>query len=77
MNHEMQVPEGDYTIPLGQAEVMRPGTDVTLVGWGGQLRVLEKVGPIRHCCLWEKAISQGSISSFFPRIHPDHAIIEE
>ncbi len=38
-----QVPEEDYTIPLGQAEVMRPGTDVTVVGWGGQLRVLEKV----------------------------------
>lgn len=41
----LQVPEGDYTIPLGQAEVMRAGSDVTLVGWGGQLKVLEKVGP--------------------------------
>lgn len=38
------MPEGDYTIPLGKAEVMRRGTDVTVVGWGGQLRVLEKVG---------------------------------
>jgi 2-oxoisovalerate dehydrogenase E1 component beta subunit len=38
------VPEGDYTLPLGKAEVMRRGTDVTVVGWGGQLRVLEKVG---------------------------------
>jgi len=39
----LQVPEDDYTIPLGQAEVLRQGSDVTVVGWGGQLRVLEKV----------------------------------
>ena len=37
-----EVPEGDYMIPLSQADVMRKGTDITLVGWGGQLRVLEK-----------------------------------
>lgn len=34
------VPEGDYTIPLGVADVMREGTDVTLVGWGANLRVM-------------------------------------
>lgn len=34
------VPEGDYTIPLGKAEVVRPGKDVTLVGWGAQTHVL-------------------------------------
>jgi 2-oxoisovalerate dehydrogenase E1 component beta subunit len=37
-----QVPEGDYELPLSKAEVMVPGTDVTVVGWGGQLRVLEE-----------------------------------
>jgi len=31
----------DYEIALGQAEVIRQGSDVTVVGWGGQLRVLE------------------------------------
>lgn len=36
------VPEGYYEIPLETASVMRAGTDVTVVGWGGQLRVLEK-----------------------------------
>jgi len=36
-----EVPVGDYELPLGQAEVMREGSDVTVVGWGGQLRVLE------------------------------------
>ena len=35
------VPTGDYEVPLGQAEVLREGSDVTVVGWGGQLRVLE------------------------------------
>lgn len=36
------VPQGDYELPLGQAEVMRTGSDVTIVGWGGHLRVLEE-----------------------------------
>jgi 2-oxoisovalerate dehydrogenase E1 component beta subunit len=36
------VPVGDYELPLGQAEVMRQGSDVTVVGWGGHLRVLEE-----------------------------------
>jgi pyruvate/2-oxoglutarate/acetoin dehydrogenase E1 component len=29
-----EVPEGDYEIPLGQAKIVREGTDVTLVGMG-------------------------------------------
>jgi len=37
-----EVPEGDYMVPLEQADVMRHGSDVTVVGWGGQLRVLEQ-----------------------------------
>lgn len=36
------VPEGDYTIPLGVADVMKEGTDVTLIGWGGNLRVMQQ-----------------------------------
>jgi 2-oxoisovalerate dehydrogenase E1 component beta subunit len=36
------VPEGDFTIPLGTAEVVRKGTDVTLVAWGAQTNVLLK-----------------------------------
>eukprot|EP00747_Dinoflagellata_sp_TGD_P168763 gnl/TRDRNA2_/TRDRNA2_195925_c0_seq1.p1 gnl/TRDRNA2_/TRDRNA2_195925_c0~~gnl/TRDRNA2_/TRDRNA2_195925_c0_seq1.p1 ORF type:complete len:790 (-),score=115.86 gnl/TRDRNA2_/TRDRNA2_195925_c0_seq1:103-2472(-) len=35
------VPEGDYELPLGQAEVVRKGTDITLVGWGSQIGRLE------------------------------------
>ena len=37
-----QVPLGDYTIPLGVGCLVRKGTDVTLVGWGGQMLVLAK-----------------------------------
>jgi 2-oxoisovalerate dehydrogenase E1 component beta subunit len=36
-----EVPIGDFEIPLGQADIMREGKHVTLVGWGAQLRVLE------------------------------------
>ena len=32
-----EVPEGEYTIPLGQARVVQEGTDVTLVSYGALL----------------------------------------
>nr|CAD2142852.1 unnamed protein product [Meloidogyne enterolobii] len=34
------VPVGKYILPLGKAEIVREGKDVTLVGWGTQLHVL-------------------------------------
>eukprot|EP00899_Mesostigma_viride_P020778 jgi/Mesvir1/28701/Mv19672-RA.1 len=37
-----EVPEGDYTIPLSKAEVLREGSDVTLVAYGAQMAVLER-----------------------------------
>ncbi|KAJ1503636.1 hypothetical protein HMI54_005193 [Coelomomyces lativittatus] len=36
------VPEGDFDLPLGKAEILISGTDVTVVGWGCQIYVLEK-----------------------------------
>ena len=33
-----EVPEGEYTIPLGIARVVRKGTDATLIGWGAMVR---------------------------------------
>ncbi|KAJ3186740.1 hypothetical protein HDU85_007560 [Gaertneriomyces sp. JEL0708] len=36
-----QVPVGDYTLPLGKAEILKEGKDMTVVGWGSQLYVLE------------------------------------
>jgi 2-oxoisovalerate dehydrogenase E1 component beta subunit len=32
-----EVPEGDYTVPLGRAAVVREGRDVTLLAWGAML----------------------------------------
>jgi len=37
-----QVPLADYTLPLGKAEVLTEGKDVTIVGWGSQIYVLEQ-----------------------------------
>lgn len=34
-----EVPEGEYTIPLGIADIKRPGTDVTLVAWSKMVAV--------------------------------------
>ncbi|CAA2972061.1 2-oxoisovalerate dehydrogenase subunit beta 1, mitochondrial-like isoform X1 [Olea europaea var. sylvestris] len=37
-----EVPENDYMLPLSEAEVIREGSDITLVGWGAQLSVMEQ-----------------------------------
>eukprot|EP01116_Phalansterium_solitarium_P022261 TRINITY_DN728_c0_g1_i1.p1 TRINITY_DN728_c0_g1~~TRINITY_DN728_c0_g1_i1.p1 ORF type:complete len:377 (-),score=140.50 TRINITY_DN728_c0_g1_i1:218-1348(-) len=36
------VPVSDYTIPLGVAEVVKPGDDITVVGWGAHMLVLQE-----------------------------------
>jgi pyruvate dehydrogenase E1 component beta subunit len=33
------VPEDDYVIPLGQADIKRPGEDVTVVTWGRMVHI--------------------------------------
>ncbi|KAK9505702.1 hypothetical protein O3M35_009693 [Rhynocoris fuscipes] len=43
---EDEVPIGEYTIPLGQAEVVIPGKDITLIAWGTQVHVLSEVAKI-------------------------------
>lgn len=35
------VPVGDFEIPLGKARTVIEGKDITIVGWGAQLHVLE------------------------------------
>lgn len=37
-----EVPEEDYQLPLGKAEVVKAGADITLLGWGAQMETIEK-----------------------------------
>lgn len=37
-----QVPTQDYTLPLSKAEILTPGNDITVIGWGSQIYVLEQ-----------------------------------
>jgi pyruvate dehydrogenase E1 component beta subunit len=37
----MDVPTGHYTVPLGKARVLREGTDVTLIAYGGMIQPCE------------------------------------
>jgi pyruvate dehydrogenase E1 component subunit beta len=37
-----EVPEGDYTVPLGEARVVREGKGMTLVAWGAMLHEAEQ-----------------------------------
>ena len=37
-----EVPEGDYTVPLGKARVVRQGTDVSLVAFGRTVQTAEQ-----------------------------------
>ena len=32
------MPDGEYTVPIGQAKVIREGSDVTVISWGAMLR---------------------------------------
>lgn len=43
-----EVPVNDYTLPLSTAEVVREGTDVTMIGWGTVVHVLLEVAQMAH-----------------------------
>lgn len=38
-----EVPVGDFEVPLGEARVVREGSDVTLVAWGAMVPLCEEV----------------------------------
>ncbi|MGC8118901.1 alpha-ketoacid dehydrogenase subunit beta [Marinobacter sp. VGCF2001] len=37
-----EVPDEDYRLPLGEAEIIKEGTDVTVLGWGAQMEVIDQ-----------------------------------
>lgn len=39
---KQEVPEEDYTIPIGKAKVLKSGNDLTVVSWGAMVRDVEK-----------------------------------
>jgi 2-oxoisovalerate dehydrogenase E1 component beta subunit len=41
-----EVPEEDYELPLGKAEVVQQGTDITLLAWGAQVEIVEKAAAL-------------------------------
>ena len=38
-----EVPDGDYEVPFGRARVVREGDDVTMISYGRQVNLLERV----------------------------------
>jgi 2-oxoisovalerate dehydrogenase E1 component beta subunit len=40
------VPEGEYTLELGKAAIVRPGTQVTVVAWSGMVEIAEKAAAL-------------------------------
>lgn len=37
-----EVPEEDYQLPLGKADLVKEGSDITLLAWGAQMEIIEK-----------------------------------
>ena len=44
-----EVPAGHYTVPLGQAQIVRPGNDVTVVAYGTMVHVAEAAVRLAGC----------------------------
>lgn len=38
-----EVPEDSFECSIGKADILRVGDDVTLIGWGTQIHVLQEV----------------------------------
>jgi len=41
-----EVPEEDYQLPIGKAEVVQIGSDITLLAWGAQMEILQKAADL-------------------------------
>ncbi len=43
-----EVPEQDYQLPIGKAEVVTQGSDISLLAWGAQMEHIEKAAELAH-----------------------------
>ncbi len=41
-----EVPDGLYTVPIGQARIAQEGTDVTVIGWGSMMREVQEAADV-------------------------------
>nr|WP_298374160.1 transketolase C-terminal domain-containing protein [uncultured Halomonas sp.] len=41
-----EVPEEDYQLPLGKAEILKEGDDITLLAWGAQMEMVNKAAEL-------------------------------
>ena len=41
-----EVPIEDYQLPIGKAEVLQIGSDITLLAWGAQMEILQKAADL-------------------------------
>ncbi|XP_030746580.1 2-oxoisovalerate dehydrogenase subunit beta, mitochondrial [Sitophilus oryzae] len=41
-----EVPVADYQLPLGKADILKEGKDITMIGWGTQVHVLSETAEI-------------------------------
>jgi pyruvate dehydrogenase E1 component beta subunit len=46
LNDKGEVPDGDYTIPIGVADIKRPGSDVTILCWSQTVKVCMKAAEL-------------------------------
>lgn len=68
-----QVPAGDYELPLGKADIMQSGADLTLLAWGGQVRVVEEAAQLIQAKL-HKSCEIIDLQTILP--WDEHTIIE-
>lgn len=43
---KQEVPEEEYTVPIGKARIVQSGTDITIVCWGALVREVEKAAAL-------------------------------
>jgi pyruvate/2-oxoglutarate/acetoin dehydrogenase E1 component len=62
-NTKGQIPDGEYTLPLGKAEVKREGEDVTIVSYSRMaLFALEAADELSSCGINPEVIDLGTLS---------------
>ena len=55
---KQEVPEKEYLIPIGKANIRKEGDDLTLISWGAMVRECGTAGEWRRAVLLERTIRQ-------------------